>query len=273
MAPSLQGSVAVITGAESGMGAATARRIADDGAQLVLVGLREAPLRRVAGRVGARAVAGDAADPQVMSAAVSEATTQFGGLDVLVTCAGQATFGQADALADVTDERWQHGMRANLDTAVVAGRAALPALVQRGGGSIVMVASIGAFSSGPLSAVYTTAKTALLGLVRAIAVDYGHHGVRANAICPGPTRSPMSDGIVGEYAAARGISRNDAYAALSAHVPLPGPCEPDEIACACAFLASRDALGITGTSLTVDHGQSALSQGAIPFMVRGLAPQ
>jgi NAD(P)-dependent dehydrogenase (short-subunit alcohol dehydrogenase family) len=79
--------------------------------------------------------------------------------------------------------------------------------------------------------------------------------------------------VVGEYAAARGISRDDAYAALSAHVPLRGPCEPDEIASACAFLASRDALGITGTSLTVDHGQSALSQGAIPFMVRGLAPQ
>jgi NAD(P)-dependent dehydrogenase (short-subunit alcohol dehydrogenase family) len=268
-----EGSVAVITGAESGMGAATARRFAAEGARLVLVGLRDELLQRVAADVGAVAVAGDAADALVMSTAVTEATTRFGRLDVLTTCAGQATFGEGEALADVTDERWQRGMRANLDTAVISAREAIPSLVRAGGGSIVMVASIGAISSGPNSAVYTTAKTALLGLVRAIAVDYGRYGVRANAVCPGPTRSPMSDGIVGDYAVEQGLSRDEAYAELGAHVPLPGPCEPEEIASACLFLASREASGITGTSLTVDHGQSALSQAAIPFMVRKVRPQ
>jgi NAD(P)-dependent dehydrogenase (short-subunit alcohol dehydrogenase family) len=77
----------------------------------------------------------------------------------------------------------------------------------------------------------------------------------------------MSDGIVDEYAAEHGLSRSDAYAQLGAHVPLPGPCEPDEIASACLFLASQEASGVTGVSLRVDHGQSALSQAAIPFMV------
>jgi meso-butanediol dehydrogenase/(S,S)-butanediol dehydrogenase/diacetyl reductase len=271
--PRLEGSVALITGAESGMGAATARRFAAEGARLVLVGLRAELLDGVAEEVGAIAVPGDAADAMVMRAAVSEATTRFGQLDVLTTCAGQATFGEADALADVTDDSWERGMRANLDTAVVSARVALPSLIEAGGASIVMVASIGAISSGPNSAVYTTAKTGLLGLIRAIAVDYGRHGVRANAVCPGPTRSPMSDGIVGDYAAGRGISRDEAYAELGAHVPLPGPCEPEEIAAACLFLASRDAGGITGTTLTVDHGQSALSQAAIPFMVSSRRPQ
>lgn len=270
--PRLDETVALITGAESGMGAATARRFAAEGARLVLVGLRADALRSVAEELGAIAVPGDAADSQLLAAAVGRATTTFGRLNVLTTCAGQATFGPGDALAETSDQRWEQGMRANLQTAMVSARAVLPSMME-GGGSIVMVASIGAISSGPESAVYTAAKTGLVGLVRSIAVDYGHYGVRANAVLPGPTRSPMSDGIVGEYAAHHGISRDDAYAELGAHVPLPGPSEPDEIASACLFLASQDSAGITGVSLTVDHGQSALSQAAIPFMVRRLQPQ
>ena len=268
----LDETVAMITGAESGMGAATARRFAAEGAQLVLVGLRVDALRSIAEELGAIAVPGDAADPQLLAAAVGRATTTFGRLNVLTTCAGQATFGPGDALAETTDQRWEQGMRANLQTAMVSARAVLPSLMD-GGGSIVMVASIGAISSGPESAVYTAAKTGLVGLVRSIAVDYGRYGVRANAVLPGPTRSPMSDGIVGEYAAEHGITHEEAYAELGAHVPLPGPSEPDEIASACLFLASQDSAGITGVSLTVDHGQSALSQAAIPFMVRRLQPQ
>jgi meso-butanediol dehydrogenase/(S,S)-butanediol dehydrogenase/diacetyl reductase len=268
----LEGTVAIVTGAESGMGAATARRFAAEGARLLLVGLRADPLRSIATEIGAIAVPGDAADPALLDAAVIDATSQFGRISVLVTCAGHATFGPGDALAEVSDQRWAQGMRANLETAMVSARAVLPSLID-GGGSIVMVASIGAISSGPESAVYTAAKTGLVGLVRSIAVDYGRHGVRANAVCPGPTRSPMSDGMVGEYAAARGISRDEGYAELGVHVPLPGPCEPHEIASACLFLASQDSAGITGVSLAVDHGQSALSQAAIPFMVRRAQPQ
>jgi NAD(P)-dependent dehydrogenase (short-subunit alcohol dehydrogenase family) len=269
----LEGTVAVITGAESGMGEATARRCAAEGAQLVLVGLRDELLNRVAVDLGAVAIPGDAADALIMGAAVTEATTRFGQLDALITCAGQATFGEGHALADVTEEHWQRGMRANLDTAVTSARTAIPSLIRSGGGSIVMIASLGALASGPSSAVYTTAKTALLGLVRAIAVDYGRYGVRANAVCPGATRSPMLHGMVDAYGAEHGLTRDEAYAELGAHVPLPGPCEPEEIASACLFLASREASGITGISLTVDHGQSALTQAAIPFMVRAGGPR
>jgi meso-butanediol dehydrogenase / (S,S)-butanediol dehydrogenase / diacetyl reductase len=263
----LDGNVALITGAESGMGAATARLFAAEGAQLVLVGLGADQLRSIAEELGAIAVPGDAAEPELLDLAVQLGTSRFGRLDVVTTLAGQATFGPGDALAETSDLRWEQGMRANLETAMVSARAVLPSLMD-GGGSIVMVASIGAISSGPESAVYTAAKTGLVGLMRSIAVDYGRYGVRANAVLPGPTRSPMSDGIVGEYAAERGITRDEAYDELGAHVPLPGPSEPHEIAHACLFLASRDSAGITGVSLTVDHGQSALSQAAIPFMVR-----
>jgi meso-butanediol dehydrogenase/(S,S)-butanediol dehydrogenase/diacetyl reductase len=163
---------------------------------------------------------------------------------------------------------WAQGMRANLDTAAVTTREALPHLIRRGGGTIVMSASLGALSSGPDSAVYTTAKTAILGLVRSVAVDYGRSNIRANAVCPGPTRSPMSDGIVGAYADARGIGRDDAYRELSESVPLRAPNEPEDIASACLFLASSESRGITGTHLVVDNGQTALSQAAIPFLIR-----
>lgn len=260
--------VALITGAESGMGAATARRYAAEGAQLVLLGLQPAPLEAIADELGAVAVVGDAAEPEVARAAAATAEERFGGLDVVTTCAGQATFGASYRLVDTDAAAWTQGMRANLDTAVVTTREALPHLISRGGGTIVMIASLGALSSGPDSAVYTTAKTALLGLVRSVAVDYGCWNVRANAVCPGPTRSPMSDGIVGAHADARGISRDDAYRELSESVPLGAPNEPDDIASACLFLASSESRGITGTHLVVDNGQTALSQAAIPFLIR-----
>jgi meso-butanediol dehydrogenase/(S,S)-butanediol dehydrogenase/diacetyl reductase len=160
---------------------------------------------------------------------------------------------------------WAQGMRANLDTAAVTTREALPHLIRRGGGTIV---SLGALSSGPDSAVYTTAKTAILGLVRSVAVDDGRSNIRANAVCPGPTRSPMSDGIVGAYADARGIGRDDASRELSESVPLRAPNEPEDIASACLFLASSESRGITGTQLVVDNGQTALSPAAIPFLIR-----
>jgi NAD(P)-dependent dehydrogenase (short-subunit alcohol dehydrogenase family) len=250
------------------MGAATSRRYAAEGAHLVLLGLRPALLDVLADELGAERVSGDAADPQVVRSALDLAVGQFGGVDNLTACAGKATFGDAEALTDTGAEGWAAGMRANLDTAVVSARASLPALIERGGGSIVMIASLGAISAGPDSAVYTTAKTAILGLVRSIAVDYGRYGVRANAVCPGPTRSPMSDGIVDEYAGKRGISREAAYAELAEHVPLRAPNEPEQIASACLFLASDDSSGITGTSLVVDNGQTALTQAAIPFLIR-----
>ncbi|MDX6726340.1 MAG: meso-butanediol dehydrogenase / (S,S)-butanediol dehydrogenase / diacetyl reductase, partial [Baekduia sp.] len=265
---SLLEKVALITGAESGMGAATARRYAAEGAQLVLVGLQATPLEAIADELGAVAVVGDAADPEVARAAAAIAQERFGGLDVVTTCAGQATFGASHRLLDTGTEAWAQGMRANLDTAAVTTREALPHLIERGGGTVVMIASLGALSSGPDSAVYTTAKTAILGLVRSVAVDYGPSNIRANAVCPGPTRSPMSDGIVGSYAGERGISRDDAYRELSETVPLRAPNESEEIASACLFLASSESRGITGTHLIVDNGQTALSQAAIPFLIR-----
>jgi NAD(P)-dependent dehydrogenase (short-subunit alcohol dehydrogenase family) len=139
----------------------------------------------------------------LITGAESGAGRRFGGLDVVTTCAGRGTFGPRYALADLDDERWAEGMRANLDTAVVTARESLPSLIDRGGGTIVMIASLGALSSGPDSAVYTTAKTAILGLVRSI-----------------------------------GLRR-----------------------------ASGESDGITGTSLVVDNGQTALTQPAIPFLI------
>ena len=147
---------------------------------------RPSPTRSAAG-----AVAGDTADPEhVRAGRRHRASDAFGGLDVVVANAG---LGFGGAAADVDDERWERTLDVNVTGAFRLARAAIPALLERGGGSIVLVSSVSGFVSGTESAAYGTSKAALLGLARSIAVDYGPRGIRANAVCPGWVVTPMGD--------------------------------------------------------------------------------
>jgi meso-butanediol dehydrogenase/(S,S)-butanediol dehydrogenase/diacetyl reductase len=254
--------VALVTGAGSGIGEATARRFAAEGARVVLFDLQAERARTLADELGGIAVGGDAADPTDAARVVSEAVDAFGGLDVLVTCAGADVGG--GSLGDLADEGWQRGLRANLHTCATTTRMALPALIASRG-AIVVVSSVGALTGAPQTVAYTTAKTALLGLMRSVAVDYGPHGVRCNAVCPGFVMTPMSDALLTRVATATGQTVEHERRKMGSIAPLGRHAQPSEIASVCLFLASDEASFVTGSVLTVDGGTMALNSGTVAF--------
>ena len=256
----LEGKVAIVSGGGTGIGAATARLFAREGARVVVTGRRPGPIGSVAQEIGGAAVAGDAADPAHAAHAVAAARA-FGRLDIVVANAGVAFGGAA---REITDETWRATMDVNVSGPLFLVRAALPALLEHGG-SIVVVSSVSGYVSSAASAAYVTSKTALLGLTRSLAVDYGPHGVRTNAVCPGWVVTPMGDESMDEIAADRGISRAEAYGLATANVPLGRPATAEEIAACCLFLASDESSIVNGAELVADGGQLAVDVAALAF--------
>jgi meso-butanediol dehydrogenase/(S,S)-butanediol dehydrogenase/diacetyl reductase len=251
----LENKVAIVSGGGTGIGAATARVFAREGAKVVVTGRRAEPLEAVAAEIDGRAVAGDTSDDDHVRAAVAAARDAFGGLDVVVANAG---LGFGGAAADVDDERWQQTLDVNLTGAFRLARAAIPSLVERDGGSIILVSSVSALVSGTDGAAYVTSKAAMLGLARSIAVDYGPSGIRANALCPGWVETPMGDGSMESLMTKHGISLGEAYRLVTQHIPLRRPATADEIAACCLFLASEESSIVTGTTLVADGGGLAV---------------
>ena len=251
----LEGKVAIVSGGGTGIGAATARMFAREGAKVVVTGRRPEPLEQVAAETGGLAVAGDTADDGHVRAAVATAVDAFGGLDIVVANAG---LGFGGAAADVDDERWQRTLDVNVSGAFRLARAAIPALIERGGGSIVLISSVNAFVSGSESAAYGTSKAAMNGLARSLAVDYGPKGIRANAICPGWVITEMGDSAMQDLVTERGISTDEAYELVTRYTPLRRPATADEIAACCLFLASDESSIVTGTALVADGGGLAM---------------
>jgi NAD(P)-dependent dehydrogenase (short-subunit alcohol dehydrogenase family) len=259
------GKVALVTGAGTGIGAATCSRLVAEGARIVLTGRREAPLRAVADTLGAHAsvVAGDAADPADVRRAVSAAVDGFGRLDVVVANAGGHKLGRA---GELDDEMWHYNLRTNLDTAFVTVRESLPALTDSRG-TVVIVSSLAGLFAGPAVTGYVTTKHGLIGLTRSLARDYGSSGIRVNAVCPGWVRTEMADEQMDELAAIHGLAdREQAYALATKDTPLGRPAEPHEIASVIAFLASDDAAVITGTTVVADSGASCVDLPTIAFV-------
>ena len=262
----LAGKVALISGGGTGIGAATARRFAAEGAMVVVTGRRSEPLAVVADEVGGRAVPGDTSDPAHAAEAVATAVDTFGGLDIVVASAGiDLGGGVSGSAGDVDDERWQRTLDVNLTGPLVLTRAALPAMVERGAGSIVLVSSVNGLASAKRSVAYDTSKAGLIGLTRSLAVDYGPRGIRANAVCPGWVVTPMGDEDMDGLADAAGITREAAYRRATAQVPLPRPATADEIAACCLFLASDEAAIVTGTTLVADGGGLAVEPASTAF--------
>jgi len=167
---------------------------------------------------------------------------------------------------ETDDASWQLATHVNLNTAFVSAREALPELIARRG-AIVIVSSLAGLFAAPGVAGYVTMKHALIGLTRSLARDYGHSGVRVNAVCPGWVRTPMADGEMQELMALRGLgSLEEAYALVTADLPLGRPAEPEEVASAICFLASDEAAMITGTALPIDGGATAVDLPTLAFV-------
>ncbi|ALG10787.1 SDR family NAD(P)-dependent oxidoreductase [Kibdelosporangium phytohabitans] len=257
------GRVALVTGAGTGIGAAVCRRIVAEGGNVVLTGRRPQPLHDLATELGARALAlpGDAAVTGDAQRIIKSTVEQFGRLDVVVANAGGHHPGAA---ADTDDDAWSYSLHANLNSAFVTIREALPSLIEAGG-NVVVVSSIAGLFAGPGVVGYVTTKHALIGLMRSLARDYGHQGVRVNAVCPGWVRTAMADEQMDELGKQYGIDREAAYSLVTKNQPLRRPAESEEIANLVAFLASPEASAMTGSVVVADCGANCVDLPTIAF--------
>lgn len=260
--PRFSGRTALVSGAGNGIGAACARRLATEGANVVAFDIDADGAGRVAEEIGGVAVPGDAAVPADAELAVGTAVRLWGGVDVLVCCPG-SDIGSA-TLLDTTPEGWAAGKHVNLQTAVITTRAALPALI-RAKGSIVIFSSVGGLSSAPGNTLYQTVKAGLLAFTRSLAVDYGPLGVRANAICPGWTMTTSATKTILDIADVTGMTGEQAYDQATSVMPLRRAAVPAEQAAAAAFLASDDASYVTGATVLVDGGTMSIHVAASAF--------
>lgn len=254
--------VVLITGGGTGIGASAARRFAADGAKVALVARRPGPISEVAAEVDGLAVVADASSRADAERAVDEVVEAYGRLDVVVANAGGHGFA---AVADTDDDAWAASFQANVSTAFVMVRAALPQLIASRG-TVVIVSSLAGLFAGPSVAGYTVGKHALIGLTRSLARDYGRHGVRVNAVCPGWVETPMADEEMDHFADRAGIgSRAEAYATVTAEVPLGRAAQPAEIAAVIRFLASAESSYITGATIVADGGAHVVDLPTVAF--------
>jgi NAD(P)-dependent dehydrogenase (short-subunit alcohol dehydrogenase family) len=245
----LRDKVAIVTGASSGIGRATALLFASEGAAVVVNARTGAALDEVVAAIvdkggQARAVAGDVADEETQAALVETAQAAYGGLDVAFNNAGLV--GAVKPLAEITLEEWRHVLSVNLTAAFLGARHQVPALLERGGGALVFTSSFVGTSVGlPGMAAYAAAKAGLMGLVKGLTADYAAQGVRANALLPGGVDTAMAgDAAQREWAAGLHALKRIA--------------RPEEIAQAALFLAGPMSSFVAGSALFADGGNAAV---------------
>ena len=242
--------VALVTGGGTGIGAAIARRLANDGYRVAVTGRRREPVEEVAGALGGIAIAADVGIPDQAQRAVDETVAAAGGLDVLVCNAGVSRPG---TVLDQTPEGWDEVIRTNLTGAFLICRAALPHLLERHG-RIIVIGSLAGLRASPESVAYCTSKAGLAMLTRCLAVDHGPQGLRVNCIAPGWVRTPMADLTMERVARSRTMTVDDAYAEAARHTPIRRPATLEEVADLAGWLAGPEAGGMNGAVIPVDGG-------------------
>jgi NAD(P)-dependent dehydrogenase (short-subunit alcohol dehydrogenase family) len=258
----LTGRVAVVSGASKGIGLAVARTLLDEGARVVATSRRPTPeLEELGGDL--LHVPADFMDPGAPAAVIGQAVERFGGLDILVNNAGGPAPGGPiphDGFLDRSDAAWRAIFELNLFAAVRASRAAIPLLLERGGGAIVNVTSAVSRQPQQFNLDYAAAKAAMSNLTKALSEEFGPHGVRVNAVSPGPVRTAWwtdPGGVADVFAAQAGTDRDSAMDTLAPEMmqlTTGRLVEPQEIADAVALLASPRSASTTGAEFVVDGG-------------------
>ncbi len=238
----LEGRRALVTGGASGIGAAIARRLADEGAEVVIGDLAVDAAEALAAEIGGRAVGFDVADAAQAHAAITAAGT----LDVLVNNAAVTDMGW---FTELTPERWRRIIAVNLEGVLACTHAALPAMQRAGYGRIVSIASEAGRIGARGSAVYAATKGGVIAFTRAIACENARYSITANAVAPGPIDTPMLDAV----RRIAGVGERFIEAARNSTL-LRRLGRPEEVAAAVAFLASEQASYITGETLGVSGG-------------------
>jgi NAD(P)-dependent dehydrogenase (short-subunit alcohol dehydrogenase family) len=240
--PRLDGKVCVITGASSGIGAATAQVFLEEGATVVGVDLRD-------DGVGTLALACDVADEQQVADLFARVRVEYGRIDVLFNNAGISPPEDASVL-ETENEVWDRVQDVNVKSVFYCCKHGIPHLLETGGGSVINTASFVAVMGAATSQIaYTASKGAVLALSRELGVEFARRGVRVNALCPGPVETPLLLRIFGDDPAA--------YERRRIHLPMGRLAKPREIVNAALFLASDDASYVNGATFLVDGGLTA----------------
>jgi NAD(P)-dependent dehydrogenase (short-subunit alcohol dehydrogenase family) len=244
----LQDKVAVITGAGSGIGLASARRFASEGAKVVCVDIDSLAGKAAADDVGGIFVHADVTVDADVQAMYATAVSTFGGLDIAFNNAGISP-PDDDSILTTEIDAWRRVQEVNLTSVYLCCKYAIPHMQARGGGSIINTASFVAVMGSATSQIsYTASKGGVLAMSRELGVQFARERIRVNALCPGPVNTPLLQELFAkdpERAARRLV-----------HIPIGRFAEPDEIAAAVAFLASDDSSFITASSFLVDGGIS-----------------
>ena len=249
--PALSNKVAIVTGASSGIGYATSKLFAREGARVIAAARRQPELDALIEEITqaggqAIALAGDVKDEAFAKALVELAVGRFGGLDVAFNNAG--TLGEMGATPDVSLAEWEETISTNLTSAFLGAKYQIPAMLDRSGGSLIFTSTFVGYTVGlPDMAAYAASKAGLIGLTQALASEFGAKGVRVNALLPGGTDTPMSRAF---------ISTAETLAFIQGLHALKRMASPDEIAKSALYLASDASSFTTGSALLVDGGLS-----------------
>lgn len=246
----LAGKVAIITGAASGIGLATAQRFVREGARVVVVDLDEQKVAQVVHDLGAQQTLGFGADvtnEQRITQLVMATVARFGKVDIYYNNAGVPL--SATPVEELELATWQRIMDVNATALFIATKAVIPQMKQQGGGSILVTASIAGVRPRPGLSAYCTSKGAAIVLTKALAIELAPFNIRVNAICPVATNTPMLEQF------GFGATREEAVQRFAETVPLGHLIEPDDVAQAALYLASDEARNVTGITLDVDGGR------------------
>jgi NAD(P)-dependent dehydrogenase (short-subunit alcohol dehydrogenase family) len=244
----LDGKAAVITGAGSGIGLATARRFAAEGARVVCADLDADAGEKAAAEAGGLFVAVDVADEEQVRALFDRAAAEYGRVDVAFNNAGISP-PDDDSILTTALEAWERVQRVNLTSVYLCSKYAIEHMRRGGGGSIINTASFVAVMGSATSQIsYTASKGGVLAMSRELGVQFAREGIRVNALCPGPINTPLLQQLFAEDP--------ERAARRMVHIPMGRFGEADEIAAAVTFLASDDASFITASTFMVDGGIS-----------------